>query len=293
MEPLVSSILAPKNLVPVVLLWLLWPAASTAQWLSTGSGFIVNSRGDVVTNAHVVVMDGKLCPVLSVSNAGKVSGAKVIAIDPNADLAVLKLDEASRLIDSRPMPPPPALPPPRPRREAEESRSEGGWTAFTGASAEADPPRVERYSDPAPQAERSRRGFAHLSTKPAVQGQKAVLIGFPKSSVLSSEPKVTDGIVVSTRGPSDDPRVFQHSIPSNPGNSGGPIFDDSGNVIGVLVSGIDSIQGANFGVTLGLLQGFLEGNGIPHEESPRGASIPTEELMAEAVHYTVFIRCGR
>jgi S1-C subfamily serine protease len=66
--------------------------------------------------------------------------------------------------------------------------------------------------------------------------QSVFTIGFPNADVQGLSPKVTRGEVSSLLGMRDSQQHWQISVPVQPGNSGGPLFDDSGNVIGMVVS---------------------------------------------------------
>jgi putative serine protease PepD len=70
-----------------------------SQAAGTGSGVILSADGYVVTNTHVVTLDGEdSSPTIKVTgNDGKIYTAKVVGTDPVADLAVIKLDNASGL----------------------------------------------------------------------------------------------------------------------------------------------------------------------------------------------------
>ena len=68
------------------------------------------------------------------------------------------------------------------------------------------------------------------------RGMSVLTIGFPHPTVMGLESKVTDGIVNSLTGIRGDQRRFQISTPIQPGNSGGPLISDRGNVLGVVVS---------------------------------------------------------
>ena len=59
-------------------------------------------------------------------------------------------------------------------------------------------------------------------------------IGFPNTGVQGLEPKLTRGDISSLAGMRDDPRYFQISVPVQPGNSGGPLVNASGSVVGVV-----------------------------------------------------------
>ena len=68
-------------------------------------------------------------------------------------------------------------------------------------------------------------------------GQSALLMGFPLTSALGdSAPSLTQGIVSKTSGWGDHSGSFQFTSKANKGNSGGPIFSDTGELIGVAVS---------------------------------------------------------
>lgn len=75
-----------------------------------------------------------------------------------------------------------------------------------------------------------------LSSHKVGLGEKVFTLGFPRPKVQGFSPKITDGIISSVAGIQDDPRDFQISVPIQPGNSGGPLVDQYGNVIGVIVS---------------------------------------------------------
>jgi hypothetical protein len=67
-------------------------------------------------------------------------------------------------------------------------------------------------------------------------GQSVATIGFPNIAIQGFSPKITRGSVSSVRGIGDDPKSWQISVPVQPGNSGGPLLDESGNVVGIVVS---------------------------------------------------------
>lgn len=72
------------------------------------------------------------------------------------------------------------------------------------------------------------------------RGTAIVTMGFPNVNLQGIEPKVTDGIINSFSGMNNDPRVFQISSPIQTGNSGGPLINMEGNVIGIISSKLDA-----------------------------------------------------
>jgi S1-C subfamily serine protease len=77
-------------------------------------------------------------------------------------------------------------------------------------------------------------------------GQSVFTIGFPNINFQGFSPKMTKGEISSLSGLQDDPRHWQISVPVQPGNSGGPLFDEAGNVLGVVLSKLDAVNVARF-----------------------------------------------
>ena len=78
------------------------------------------------------------------------------------------------------------------------------------------------------------RGSARLGTS-------VFTIGFPRIDVMGTTPKLTDGIISGTNGVRDNPNTYQISVPIQPGNSGGPLLDMHGRVVGVVASMLGTI----------------------------------------------------
>jgi len=70
-------------------------------------------------------------------------------------------------------------------------------------------------------------------------GDKVFTIGYPAHLLMGDNPKYTEGVVNATSGLQDDPTVFQISVQIQPGNSGGPLFNSSGEVIGITQASLD------------------------------------------------------
>lgn len=72
------------------------------------------------------------------------------------------------------------------------------------------------------------------------EGNQVFTVGFPLSSELGTRAKINEGIVNSLTGLQDDFRMLQISIPALPGNSGSPVFNVRGQVIGIVTSTLAS-----------------------------------------------------
>lgn len=85
-------------------------------------------------------------------------------------------------------------------------------------------------------------------------GEKVFTIGYPLNDVMGTNYKVTDGIISSKTGIADDVRYYQISVPIQPGNSGGPLFNKDGNVIGLTTARLNgqaigtSVQNVNYAI---------------------------------------------
>jgi hypothetical protein len=84
---------------------------------------------------------------------------------------------------------------------------------------------------------------ATLRVSPSPRNGEAIVIyGFPLSGLLASTGHVSVGHVTALAGLRDDPRQLQISTSVEQGNSGGPVLDMSGNVVGVAVSKLDALR---------------------------------------------------
>jgi S1-C subfamily serine protease len=67
-------------------------------------------------------------------------------------------------------------------------------------------------------------------------GEAVFTLGFPAPGVLGTEPKFTEGSVSALSGPSNESTFLQVSVPVQPGNSGGPLVNYRGDVVGVVTA---------------------------------------------------------
>ena len=141
-------------------------------------------------------------------------------------------------------------------------------------------------------------------SNPVRRGEGVVAFGFPLAGLLSSDPKLTRGEINGLAGLRDDANQFQISAPVQPGNSGGPLLDMHGNVVGVVVSKLnaervaqrtgDIAQNINFAVKGDRAAAFLRAAGVqPGQAESTGADRSTADVGEVAGRSTVFIRCEK
>ncbi len=82
-----------------------------------------------------------------------------------------------------------------------------------------------------------------IKEKNADVGEKVFTLGYPRNEIVYG-----DGSLSSLSGYSNDKRMYQISIPVNPGNSGGPLLDENANVIGVIRGKISGEEGTGFAI---------------------------------------------
>src|SRR6202142_2614570 len=106
------------------------------------------------------------------------------------------------------------------------------------------------------------------ASRSAHLGGTVATIGFPDPTLQGFSPKLAKGEIASLSGAGDDPRYFQISVPVQPGNSGGALVDEHGNVIGIVSAKLDAgaalaasgalPENVNYAVKSSLLLSFLE-----------------------------------
>jgi serine protease Do len=155
-----------------------------ADFKSGGTGFMIDPKGYIVTNAHVI---GNSTIVIVQNNKGQEFKTKIVYVSPNEDLAFLKI------VDS-------------------------DYKAVT----------ILPYS--------ITKGNIEL-------GEAIFTLGYPRDEIVYGE-----GYLSAKTGFRGDTLACQIAVAANPGNSGGPVLDKNGEVIGVLSNRQLQTQGAVFAI---------------------------------------------
>lgn len=100
------------------------------------------------------------------------------------------------------------------------------------------------------------------SINEATPGDPVVAIGYPRPGLLSSDGVLTSGTVSARTGMLDDSRELQFSAPILGGNSGGPLLDRHGVVIGVVTASLRETETANFAIKATLAREFAASHGV-------------------------------
>jgi len=100
-------------------------------------------------------------------------------------------------------------------------------------------------------------------------GQEVYTVGFPLSSILGDEARLNKGFISSTVGIKDNPDFVQISVEVQPGNSGGPLLNDKGQVVGIVEMTLNPLrvlsatkgalpQNVNFAIKNNVIRKFLD-----------------------------------
>jgi S1-C subfamily serine protease len=214
-------------------------ATAEAADTSAGSGIVIGTKGEILTNSHVV----ENCENISVQfSSGSSEPATLIARDQRNDLAVIRAKNAPSLV-------------------------------------------AADFRDGAP-------------VRP---GDAVVALGYPLSGLLASTANLSVGNVSALAGLGDDSRYLQISAPVQPGNSGGPLLDASGHLVGIVTAKLNAVrvakytgdipQNVNFALKAEVARTFLDSKGIAYRRAPSEQQLSPADVGDVARPFTVHIEC--
>ena len=231
---------------------------------STGSGFFVSTSGHILTNHHVV----KGCRTAQASTARMVVPAGMVVVPKPTETT----------------------------GPGEFGIVGGGELRVLGVDVPNDLALLKS-------AKASSEVALFRSGRGVRTGDDIVVTGFPLHGLLSSDIGVTKGIVSALAGPGDNRGMIQITAPVQPGNSGGPVLDVSGNVVGVVVGKLDAIktreqvgsfpENVNFAISAGIARAFLDAHSVPYRTTRSDSASQTADIVARAKGYTVLIECWK
>ena len=135
------------------------------------------------------------------------------------------------------------------------------------------------------------------NSKKNQSGLEVHTIGYPLVELLGITPRLSSGRISSPFGLNDDPRYFQIDNPIQPGNSGGVVFDNLGNIMGIIIATINSEliysqtgtipQNINFAIKISYIQALLDNTNYEIDySSSSNENIKLEDLVAKIQPFT-------
>jgi S1-C subfamily serine protease len=144
---------------------------------------------------------------------------------------------------------------------------------------------------------------AHFRASSAPRlGEPVIVAGFPLSDLLATSLNVTTGTISALAGPRNNEALFQITAPVQRGNSGGPVLDVNGDVLGVVVSKLNALrvamatgdvpQNVNFAIDGKIARAFVEAQGIELPAADETAP-PPQDTPEKARGFTLLLECWR
>lgn len=137
--------------------------------------------------------------------------------------------------------------------------------------------------------------------RPVRAGDPVVAIGYPLAGLLASTTNLSTGIVSALAGIGDDSRYLQISTPVQPGNSGGPLLDASGHLVGIVTAKLNAIrtlnitgdipQNVNFAIKAEVAKAFLDSRGLSYRSARSDQQLTPSDIGEIARSFTVQIKC--
>ena len=97
-----------------------------------------------------------------------------------------------------------------------------------------------------------------FKSKIADVGEDVYVLGYPLTATMGEEIKLTNGIISAKTGFNGDVSQYQISVPIQPGNSGGPLIDYNGNVLGVVCAKYRDAENASYAVKTSQVRNLIE-----------------------------------
>lgn len=124
-------------------------------------------------------------------------------------------------------------------------------------------------------------------------GEDVWVLGYPLTSTMGDEIKLTTGVISAKSGFEGDVSRYQISAPVQPGNSGGPVFDSKGNLIGIVCSHHRGAENVNYAIKASYLRNLIESS-INTDILPKANKLSTLNLAdkVKAVkNFVYYIEC--
>lgn len=125
-------------------------------------------------------------------------------------------------------------------------------------------------------------------------GEDVFVLGYPLTSTMGDEIKLSSGIISSKTGFQGDVSLYQISTPLQPGNSGGPLFDSKGNIIGIVSSKHSGAENVGYAIKTSYLFNLVE-TAVSSKIIPKNNTISTLNLSGKVKvvkNFIYYITCS-
>ena len=132
------------------------------------------------------------------------------------------------------------------------------------------------------------------TTNPSKRGEEILTLGYPSPTVQGTQQKATFGRVNSLSGYGDDVRFIQVDLPIQPGNSGGPLINTRGEVVGIVTSQLrGNYQNVNYALKVEYLVRLLNSAGIKPTGVGQAQPMQMEQIVERYQSAVVLVIAGQ
>lgn len=125
-------------------------------------------------------------------------------------------------------------------------------------------------------------------------GEDIFVLGYPMASTMGDEIKLTTGVISSKTGYQGDVSLYQISAPVQPGNSGGPLFDKQGKLIGIVSAKHKDAENVGYAIKASYLKNLVESavstSILPSTNSI--SNIPLTNQVKSLKNFVFMIKCS-
>lgn len=126
-------------------------------------------------------------------------------------------------------------------------------------------------------------------------GENIWVLGYPLTATMGDEIKLTTGVISAKSGFEGNLSQYQISAPIQPGNSGGPVFDSKGNVIGIVCSHHEGAENVGYAVKAFCLKNLIKSS-LSEKEIPTENKISNQNLTSQikkVQNFVYYIKCSK
>ncbi len=134
----------------------------------------------------------------------------------------------------------------------------------------------------------------NVKTTVSEVGEDIFVLGYPLTSTMGDEIKLTTGVISSKTGFQGDVSLYQISAPIQPGNSGGPLFDNKGNLVGIVNAKHKGAENVGYAIKTSYLKNLIESSIstsiLPNNNQTAG--LPLTGKVKSLKNYVFMISCS-
>ncbi len=149
----------------------------------------------------------------------------------------------------------------------------------------------------------SNMAYFNSMKQPLVVNDPVVIIGYPGESWRMHEPIIRSSNIIDMKGPTGEEKWLQFNDSVQHGNSGGPLLDSTGNVVGVVVAKAELhikntgsqaeeiIKKSDIAISLPAVKDFLESNNVQYQTADSGIYLSPDRVNDRARPFIVNVHC--